>query len=72
MFPSLIFKQCYFPHPYCNPPTHFLSTGHTEVRMGGLDRGEAMVSHLVKMKTDEKISGWGEVSHFKKIYFSLQ
>ena len=40
--------------------------------MGGLDRGEAMVSLLVKLETDDEISGWGEVSHFKKFYFSLQ
>ena len=35
--------------------------------MGGLDRGEAMVSLLVKLETDEDISGWGEVCQFKTL-----
>ena len=32
------------------------------MKRGGIERGAALVSMILKLETDEGIAGWGEVS----------
>ena len=40
----------------------YFSKGHEMIKGGGIERGAALVSVVLKLETDEGVSGWGEVS----------
>ena len=41
---------------------YIFSKGHEMIKGGGIERGAALVSIVLKLETDEGVAGWAEVS----------